>query len=148
MHLRLFYLELGITHLIPKIDLKPLPPWDFQSLELQMKHSHQSLKWERVPFLFKHFETACSALHERPPLPIWPPLSCHGFLATDDMAHVGLGAALFDQCPGARSWLGCPDMLGSSRGGALIAKASLLDVMMQLPHSMHNLKPICPSATL
>lgn len=39
-----FYLQLGITHLIPKVDLKPLLSWDFQSFELQMKHSHQSLK--------------------------------------------------------------------------------------------------------
>lgn len=64
-----FYLELGITHLIPKVDLKPLPLWDLQSLELQMKHSHQS-QVRTSSFSFQTFETACSALHERPLLPI------------------------------------------------------------------------------
>lgn len=36
-------------------------------------NSLQSLKWERVLFLFKlfHFETACSALHESLSLPSW-----------------------------------------------------------------------------
>lgn len=38
-----FYLELGITPLIPKVDLNHFLPGIF-SLELQMKHNHQSLK--------------------------------------------------------------------------------------------------------
>lgn len=39
-----FYFEVGLIHSIPKVHLKPFPAWDFQGLELQMKHSFKSLK--------------------------------------------------------------------------------------------------------
>lgn len=64
------------------------------------------------------------------PLMIWLMLACSTNVLVQDP---GWGVLMFQ---------------GPPRGGALIAKASLLDVMMQLPHSMHNLKPKCQSATL